>query len=225
MKRKLVKMLRWICDDKKDAITNMSLDEAIFNNYNNTPVLRTYLWDGRYTTIGYFQKAKEIKQTNFVRRFTGGLTVNHKNDISYCFIVSSICWDVYNEVKTYKNIHLAIKNALKPLNINPQILTCKGENVNNMCVNSFCENDLFLNNKKIVGSCLRRRLNKVIIQGSVHLKLNDVDRSTFTKHFAKNLAEHLNTKAQKDCFYNKEIEIANILAKEKYSTKNWNNKF
>jgi lipoate-protein ligase A len=32
----------------------------LFNEYGDTPVLRTYYWANAYTTIGYFQKAKDV---------------------------------------------------------------------------------------------------------------------------------------------------------------------
>ncbi|GHT10879.1 hypothetical protein AGMMS49571_00260 [Endomicrobiia bacterium] len=79
-------MLRWIDDIPRNAAMNMALDEMLFNEYKNNPVLRTYYWDNAYTTIGYFQKAKDAGGSGLVRRFTGGLTVNHHNDISYSVI-------------------------------------------------------------------------------------------------------------------------------------------
>ena len=98
-------MLRWIKDKPRNAVMNMSIDEMLFNEYSAIPVLRTYYWDNSYTTIGYFQKAKDVVAKDFVRRFTGGLTVNHQHDVSYCFIASSKYWNIYDQNETYKIIH------------------------------------------------------------------------------------------------------------------------
>ncbi|MDR1087362.1 MAG: hypothetical protein LBL16_03915 [Endomicrobium sp.] len=89
----------------------------LFNEYGDTPVLRTYYWANAYTTIGYFQKAKDVTVKDFVRRFSGKLIVNRQHDISYCFVVSSKDWNVYGQDESYKSIRLAIKKALEECGI------------------------------------------------------------------------------------------------------------
>ncbi|MCA6079795.1 biotin/lipoate A/B protein ligase family protein [Candidatus Endomicrobiellum agilis] len=218
-------MLRWIDDIPRNAAMNMALDETLFNEYKNEPILRTYYWDNPYTTIGYFQKTKDIAASTFVRRFTGGLTVNHYNDISYSFIISSDFLNVYNQQETYRNIHLAIRKALQLLGIDSTILDKKAGNASNICVQTFCENDLILNGRKITGSCLRRRGNKLMVQGSIHINLNSTDRKVFSSNFAKNMAEFLKTEIKTSNFNNDDIKYAEKIVEEKYLNLQWNNKF
>jgi lipoate-protein ligase A len=218
-------MLYWIDDVPRNAVMNMALDEMLFNEYKNEPILRTYYWDNPYTTIGYFQKIKDIATSIFVRRFTGGLTVDHHNDISYSFIISSDFLNVYNQQETYRNIHLAIQKVLLLLDINSTILDKKTGNISNICVQTFCENDLILNGRKITGSCLRRRGNKLMVQGSIHINLNNTDKKVFSSNFAKNMAEFLETEIKTSNFNNNDIKYAEKIAEEKYSNPQWNNKF
>ncbi|MDR3274787.1 MAG: hypothetical protein LBS81_02175 [Endomicrobium sp.] len=216
-------MLRWINDIPRNAVMNMSLDEFLFNEYKNEPVLRTYCWDNAYTTIGYFQKSG--CGHSFIRRLTGGLTVQHHYDISYSFIISSDFWNVYSQRQTYRNIHLLIQKTLQNININSVILDKNAGNATNVCVQSFYENDLLSEGKKIVGSCLRRRANKIIAQGSIHARLNDNNKTIFSRNFAVNTAEFLKTDIKTLGFSNSEIESAEKIAKEKYSNPKWNDKF
>jgi len=218
-------MLLWIDDTPRNAAMNMALDEVLFNRYKNEPILRVYYWNSLYTTVGYFQKAEDIAGTDFVRRFTGGLTVNHHNDISYSFIVSAEFWNIYNQKETYRNVHLAIQKVLDAFGINSMILHEKIGNVNNACVQTFCENDLISNGRKIVGSCLRRRGNKLIVQGAIHINLSYSDRRIFSENFAKSLAELLKTDVKNESFVNDDIEYAKKIANEKYLSSHWNNMF
>ncbi|MDR1928541.1 MAG: hypothetical protein LBQ07_00400 [Endomicrobium sp.] len=205
---------------------NMSLDEMLFNSYKNEPILRTYCWDNKYTTIGYFQKIKDIKTNIFVRRFTGGLMVNHYNDISYSFIISSKFWDIYDQNLTYRHIHFAIKKALEALNINSIFLDKNVNDYSNCyCLDTFCQNDLILNDRKIVGSCLRRSGRKLIVQGSIHVNLNKDNKKSFSKKFAENINNILKDVIKVYDFNIYDLNYANIIAKKKYSNKNWNSKF
>jgi lipoate-protein ligase A len=218
-------MLQWIDDIPRNAVMNMALDEVLFNKYKNEPILRVYGWDNSYTTIGYFQKVESIAEVEFVRRFTGGLTVNHCNDISYSFIVSLESWNIYSQSETYRNIHLVIQKVLRLFGINSIILCDKVGNMNNMCVQTFYENDLILGGKKIVGSCLRRRKNKLMVQGAIHVNLNYSDKKKFSRDFAKNLAELLKIEVKKENFTDDDIESAKKISNEKYLNPQWNNMF
>ncbi|MDR3256852.1 MAG: hypothetical protein LBT18_04340 [Endomicrobium sp.] len=225
MKRKPEKMLRWINDIPRNAAMNMALDEVLFNEYKSEPILRIYYWDNLYTTIGYFQKAKDIIVPGFVRRLTGGLMVNHSGDISYSFIVSSDLWNVYDQNGTYRSIHLAIQKALQQIGINSIILNKKTGSMSNICIQTFCENDLISNKKKIVGSCLRRRGNKLMVQGSIHINLYGKAKKVFSKNFAKNIAEFIKTEVKALSFSNNDVEYAEKIASEKYLISEWNDKF
>ncbi len=220
------KELKVINDIKRNAAMNMALDDLIFLNLKSGAVLRTYLWDGPYTTIGYFQKSSEIKTKDFVRRFTGGLTVNHQNDISYSFIASSDFWPyVYDQTLTYKHLHLSIKKALAYVGIKCRLLDTKQSGANNICVQTLYENDLLYKGRKIVGSCMRRRGNKLFVQGSLHMQIEDNEKEKFYRSLSENMAGIMKCEPQVFAFSDTDIEEAENIAKEKYLNKEWNNKF
>ncbi|GHT10883.1 hypothetical protein AGMMS49571_00270 [Endomicrobiia bacterium] len=132
---------------------------------------------------------------------------------------------MYNQQEIYRNIHLAIQKALQALGINSIILNKKTRNTSIICVQTFCENDLILNGKKIAGSCLRRRGSKLIVQGSIHIRLNIAEKKVFSVNFAKNTAEFLKTEIKTSSFDNNDIKQAQKIAGKKYSNLQWNNKF
>jgi lipoate-protein ligase A len=205
---------------------NMALDEALFNNYLTVPVLRFYTWNGAYTTIGYFQKHAKLKKKNFTRRFTGGLTVYHENDISYSFITSSNEWNfVYSQNDTFKQIHLAIQKALNNLDIHTILLNSANDITNDICVQTKYANDLIYHDKKILGSCSRRRGNKILVQGSLYIKLSDKQKNILCEETAKNLTQCMDREIIECDFTNTEIERAKVLAKKIYLNPQWNEKF
>ncbi|MDR1195720.1 MAG: hypothetical protein LBL00_04490 [Endomicrobium sp.] len=216
-------MLRYIYDKAASAAVNMAIDELLFDLVQKEPVLRIYFWDKAYTTIGYFQK----NECSAVRRLTGGLTVNHQNDLSYGFCAGAEEWPyAYDQRDTYKHIHTAIKKALQNINIKSSFAEIKQTVANAVfCVQTLYDEDLILDGKKIVGSCMRRRGKKILVQGSLHLNLETFSKEIFSDTFAINMAEILNTGVKKDKLTEDEIKKAYLISEEKYSNAQWNNKF
>jgi lipoate-protein ligase A len=226
MKKRRGKMLRLIKSQPDNAAMNMAFDEILLENYSGQPVLRTYTWDAPYTTIGYFQKIAQLENLNHTRRLTGGLTVHHKDDISYSFTASSDDWKfIYNESNTYKYLHSAIQKALADIGIETSFLEVNNAVVNNICVQTMYANDLMYQGRKIVGSCLRRRGNKILAQGSVHIHLEDKQKDSLSINFAKHLSQFMNLEVSQRNFTADEITKAKQKAQEVYLNKQWNNKF
>jgi len=81
-----------------DAYTNMAIDEAIFvmrEKLSLPPTLRFYSWQPPAISIGYFQKANDPflneykkRELIFVRRFTGGGAILHKDEMTYSLTCS-----------------------------------------------------------------------------------------------------------------------------------------
>jgi lipoate-protein ligase A len=233
-------MLRLIKYLPRTAAQNMSLDEVLFDDFNSrrgvgeqspgksvfAAVLRTYTWDKPYTTIGYFQK----NDCGAVRRLTGGLTVKHKDDLSFSLITSGESWPfVYSENETYKTLHTAVQKALAAAGFETSFLKNRQGLQNNICVQTLCESDLIRQGKKVVGSCMRRRGNKILVQGSVHIILSEKQKDVFHNAFAKELfafaagkeTEFFNEKPPRD-FTRDEIEKAALIAQKKYDNPQWN---
>ncbi|MDR1695726.1 MAG: hypothetical protein LBR69_03740 [Endomicrobium sp.] len=216
-------MLRYIFDTARSAAMNMAVDETLFDGLQNGAVLRVYFWDAAYTTIGYFQK----NGGKAVRRMTGGLLVNHKDDLSYCFCADTENWKhIYSQEDTYKAVHSAIKKALDFIDIRSEFAQVKGNALpNDLCVQTLYSGDLMLDGKKIAGSCMRRRGKKIIVQGSLHLDLGKPAAKEFSWEFSQNTAKILNIPAVESQLTETELKEAEKLALEKYSAPKWNDKF
>ncbi len=213
-------------DISRDCKINIALDEIFFIQEPFVPIIRFYRWTSPAYTIGYFQHISELenkKKYEVVRRLTGGLAVLHDTDLSYSFIVSSKQWNyVYNQEETYRILHTQMKNALKDIEIN-----CDDETIVNItpnkfsCVNTFYKDDIFLKGKKIIGSCQRRRGKKILVEGSIHLKISDEQVNIFTKSFFEKISKFLNGTIYITSLDKKYVKEADILAKNKYNNEKW----
>ncbi|WP_372519247.1 lipoate--protein ligase family protein [Candidatus Ruminimicrobiellum ovillum] len=221
--------LRCIYDIPRDCSTNIALDEVFFSKENFEEIFRFYRWTYPAYTIGYFQKFPETKNDNFsvIRRITGGLSVLHNTDLSFSLIVSDKLWPyIYDQEKTYKTIHENIRCSLEKINIFcDKTFVENSSSKNYSCVQTLYKDDLLLNGKKIVGSCQRRRGKKILVEGSIHLKMNAEESKIFAYEFFKNLSNFLKCNTINNNLTNDETDSAIKLCKEKYNTDKWNKLF
>jgi lipoyl(octanoyl) transferase len=233
--RKKMNKWRMIMSGPSGGPGNMALDEAIFTvqaqKESFIPTIRIYTWESPCVTIGYFQKYADFNNDNqpIIRRLTGGLSVLHGSDISYALITNDQHWQyVYDQEKTYKEIHAFIKEALAGIGIASEFVSQKQETPansksNTVCVKTFYEHDLHNAEKKIVGSCQRRRGKNLLVQGSIHLQ-NKIIFSLFCNcimtAFKKRKIE-----IESGLLTFEEANCARIFASEKYSNPSWNEKF
>ena len=223
------KKIRCIIDTKRDTYTNIALDEMFFTNEKFKPVLRFYTWQQPGWTIGYFQKYSDIQNENnypIVRRLTGGLAVLHQNDLSYSFIIDDLWPYLYNQEKTYEIIHKQIKEALADIGIicdNQSNIESSYKNI--ACIKTFYKDDLFINGKKIVGSCQRRRGKKILVEGSIHIKLNYEQIKNFANIYFNNFSKFLNCDIEQNNLSEDELLKAKILVEQKYNTDKWKKLF
>lgn len=222
--------LRCILDGPRDYAQNIALDEVVFTAENFKPTFRFYTWTQAAYTIGYFQKIAETKNADnlpVIRRMTGGLTVLHDKDLSFSLIASDDIWPyIYEQEKSYKIIHENLRNALAALGIICDGGGNFGLSKNNFsCVDTFYKDDLFLNGKKIAGSCQRRRGKRILIEGSLHLHFDDKMQEKFANIFFDGLAGVLKCTATRENISGAEIEEASKLAAEKYSCEKWSGLF
>ncbi len=220
--------LTCINDIPRKGCMNIALDEFFLIKEPFEDVFRFYKWTSPAYTIGYFQKFPEKNDDyQVVRRLTGGLSVLHKNDLSYSLIVSDKIWPyIYDQEKTYKTIHETIKKSLEKINIfcdNIGVQTGCAKNYS--CVQTLYKDDLLLNGRKIVGSCQRRRGKKILVEGSIHLNLSSEQTDVFVRDFFKTLSHGLNCNSLLRELRKEEIIAADNLCKEKYDNDKWNKLF
>lgn len=215
-----------ITDIARDCGTNIALDEVFFTEENFNPVIRFYTWTKPAYTIGYFQKYSElINKNNYdtVRRLTGGLAVLHDRDLSYSVIVSDKQWNyIYDQEMTYKIIHEQMKKSLADININCDDKQAINNTPNKFsCVNTFYKDDIFLEGRKLIGSCQRRRGTKLLVEGSIHLKMTKEQINIFTDSFFNNISPFINGQLVKTKVDDNYILKAHNLVKNKYNSEKW----
>ncbi|MFC1501213.1 biotin/lipoate A/B protein ligase family protein [Elusimicrobiota bacterium] len=226
---------RFILSTPDNGPNNMAIDEALFLSNCidefKAPVFRLYSWSAKCATIGYFQKHTEFTgNIDVTRRLTGGLSVEHNNDLSYSFVISKPYWQhVYDQEKTYFHIHSSIKNALSDTGIktefSPQKQNIKLRDKKNICVHTIYSNDLLIGNKKILGSCQRRRGNVILVQGSIHISKLSKNLKEFSSFLISHLSSEFNAKFNLSQLSKNELSEKLHLSEKKYNLPNWNRKF
>jgi len=221
---------RLIISGPADGAENMSIDESIFESTllgtSFGATLRFYTWSTRCATIGYFQPYFQLQGFQTVRRITGGLTVDHKTDISYCFCAAKTAWPyVYDQEANYKKLHLALKDGLELSGYKTEFAkpSCKTNNTN-MCVEKFFAYDLLLNGKKALGSCQRRRGDCLIVQGSLHLPVN-YNVQEVIKNLVLGFQKKLGFEFVDSQLTSAEVEAAKKLKENRYQLERWNKKY
>ena len=215
-----------VTDIARDCKTNIALDEVFFTEEDFKPIIRFYTWTKPAYTIGYFQKYSQLNNQNnydIVRRLTGGLAVLHNKDLSYSFIVSSEQWEyIYNQEETYKIIHTEMKKSLYDIGIKCDENQAENKTPNNFsCVNTFYKDDIFLEGRKLIGSCQRRRGKRLLVEGSIHLQMTQEQIVKFTDSFFYKISSFLNGKIIKSSLENSYLNKADILIKNKYNNDKW----
>lgn len=224
---------RLIVSPPADGPSNMAADEALLTSYGelpgSQPVLRLYSWTAPCLTIGYFQKHAEVEAGGLplTRRMTGGLTVVHGHDLSYCLIADKAAWpSVYDQTETYRLLHTVLERVLRDMGIDachaaPPSAPQKGA----LCVETVYQYDILCGGRKIVGSCQRRRGETILVQGSIHVpslveRADDVAR-LLTVHGGMMGA----TDVRRSEITDREKLLQGALVREKYARDAWNRKF
>jgi len=149
----------------------MAMDEWLLEQVTH-PVLRIYRWDGAWGSLGYFGKLSEaekgLRGVDFVRRWTGGGTVDHRGDWTYSLIVPRD-----REVarmkggESYRAIHHILLEVLRAEGGAPDLSVEKGKS-GGMCFENPVENDLMdAGGAKLAGAAQRRGKLGLLHQGSV----------------------------------------------------------
>src|SRR5712691_1045552 len=107
-----------VYDDRApvSAAMNMAIDEALLEQ-STRPVLRFYGWRGPSLSFGYFGKfadvAAEAETRELVRRWTGGGSVEHGEDLTYSLVTPATDpAATEGPLSIYATLHRAIRDAL-----------------------------------------------------------------------------------------------------------------
>jgi len=201
------------------AAMNMAIDEALLEHCTTTPALRFYGWRGPSLSFGYFGKfsdiARETKDRELVRRWTGGGSVLHGLDLTYSLITP-----VSNPASgrgpplIYAAIHRAIRQALWAEGRETELATAARPKISDACFANPVRHDLIFRGRKIAGAAQRRTRSGFLHQGSIQLL--DLSQA-FQDRFGSALAK----KVEYEQIPPPVVERGAELTVKKYGTEAW----
>lgn len=109
-------LLLWLDPVSRPGPEAMAVDEWLLET-RDQPVLRVYPWQGAWGSIGYFGDLADAREQfpdlDWVRRFTGGGTVDHRADWTYTLVIPrSEKIATAKGAESYRIIHAALARAL-----------------------------------------------------------------------------------------------------------------
>ena len=168
----------------------MAVDEWLLEKCAR-PLLRIYSWNGNWGSVGYFGKLSQAREClpglDWVRRWTGGGTVDHSNDWTYSLIVPQ--GHVVAQLKggeSYRLIHEVLVRVLEA-EVGAASLSSGKGNGDTMCFENAVEHDIEdAGGNKLAGAAQRRGKSGLLHQGSV--RSTAVCATLRGKIFTENLA-------------------------------------
>ena len=200
------------------AATNMAIDEALLERAR-VPTIRFYRWDHPALSLGYFGKFADIEQyatqRDVVRRWTGGGTVFHGDDLTYSLIIPSSTNHVPHSSRLiYAEVHEALRRAIEDTGNPAELATTESERVSDSCFANPVAADVISGNRKVAGAAHRRTRAGLLHQGSIQ----NID---VTNDLASAFARHLSPSLRDVSLDPETIDRADQIAEVKYRTAAW----
>ncbi len=198
---------RYIVSGLCDAATNMAVDEALLNTYeegSSKPILRIYGWRKAAFSFGYSQDPAalfhldlcEQKGVPVVRRPTGGGIIFHNDDVTYSIIISQGDLQENLNVKgALRKITLFLTRAYQDLGVRACFAIESGKKVKQLhAIADFCfsrneDYDILIKGKKIGGNAQKRKKRLILQHGSIPFSFEKEKIAPFLKNslFLKDL--------------------------------------
>lgn len=173
----------WQDEVPRSGPENMAVDECLAHAVEETPMLRIYSWDGPWVSLGYFQSLAEARaifgdEPEYVRRWTGGGIVDHRNDLTYTLVIPrshELAGKRGNE--SYCAIHREIARCLGEGGIACDLNARDSTNESSACFEKPVAWDLLgEDGRKLAGAGQRRSRKGMVHQGSVMAKAGSLDQ-------------------------------------------------
>ncbi len=164
----------WLQSGPGQYAFNMGMDEALLEAMPRLrqPVLRFYGWTEGAASFGYFQHYSEVERLTtlrpLVRRPTGGGLVPHAADWTYSLAFPPAHdWYALHATTSYRRVHEWLQAAFAALGVSTELAPAALKAEPGQCFAGWEKSDLLLRGRKIAGAAQRRRLDGLLIQGSV----------------------------------------------------------
>ena len=166
------KLRLWVDPVARAGPEAMAVDEWLLESAT-VPVMRVYRWFGDWGTVGYFGSLAEARATvpgvRWVRRWTGGGTVDHRADWTYTVVApTGECLAGLRGAESYRSIHAALANALVADGIDARLSGGAETTGAALCFANPVSHDLIDRaGRKLAGAGQRRTRHGLLHQGSV----------------------------------------------------------
>jgi lipoyl(octanoyl) transferase len=213
------------------AAMNMAIDEALLE-YAAITSIRLYRWQSSALSFGYFGKFADIaeyaNERDLVRRWTGGGTVFHGDDLTYSIVIpASDPAFAESSVAIYEKIHCALAEALSEAGHratvagvdDPGLLSAAvaGPGISDAGYNCFANPvraDVMMDGRKIAGAAQRRTRCGLLQQGSIQ-------GVTLANDLAQRFARALSASCSGFEINERILERAQEVAGQKYGADWW----
>src|SRR5205085_12572118 len=170
-------------------------------------------------SFGYFGRYAEVKSQSgdreVVRRWTGGGTVPHGDDLTYALIVpAGEPLQARSSPEIYSEVHEAIRRALESNGIAAVLANCPAPKISDDCFANAVRADVLSEGRKVAGAAHRRSRTGLLHQGSIQ-------RRDLPRRFKEDLAGLLCERFERQTLSPDTIERAVPIAETKYGTPEW----
>jgi lipoate-protein ligase A len=160
-----------------DGPSNMAADEVLVHTAarDRLASLRFYAWSPPTLSLGYFQAAAVrradplLAQLPWVRRPSGGATLVHHHELTYCLALPAGAWQAGEPWMA--RMHRVIVAALDGCGLGKRIalLDQSGRSGDVLCFERQTPGDVVCTGSKIVGSAQRKHRQALLQHGSILL--------------------------------------------------------
>lgn len=186
----------------------MSVDEALFCSFEqdtSRPILRTYAWDPPALSLGRFQNTHEVldlehcRRDNVavVRRISGGGTIYHADELTYCIVCAPEQIPTTTSVKdTFRVLTGFLIDFYRSLGLNARYavdIAKAGERLGERTAFCFAGKesyDILIDGRKIGGNAQRRRKNIIFQHGSIPVINRAYQGLQYMKDRSPGIVEH-----------------------------------
>lgn len=213
--------LIWLETKAMEPALNMAVDEALF--LRGLSAIRFYDWACPALSMGYFQSAKNYKETDsVVRRITGGGTVEHGEDLTFSMILDLKFFPSLASVKqSYYRIHYALKEGFQRLGVSANFFSSSKLDHGVFCFRAPSPDDLMFEGRKIAGGAQKRKNNILLHQGSVSIKGLGIKRCDLIKAFLEGFKDVFNLDLKEDSGILSDLEEEIKRLQLKYASRDW----
>ncbi len=183
----------WIDPVKRPGPEAMAVDEWLLETMV-TPVLRIYGWLGEWGSVGYFGQLTAARaafpELEWVRRWTGGGTVDHRADWSYTVVApAGTVIAGLRGAESYRILHEALARTLLDEGIDARLSTGADLTGAALCFENPVGHDLIdPAGRKLAGAGQRRTRRGLLHQGSVAAPCDEETSSKRSARLADLLA-------------------------------------